>query len=172
MLESASLEDDEELQKAWAALMANAACPGSRVQPGFAHTLKQMTKDDVLFLESLFDSREDLAAEHILGRQRRPDEPWEFDDRSLLEVMQRAGLTKYASADYITLPLIRENLTRLGILEKVIRPNLVIRPVDRIHGPAKDEITDVENLELYALTTFGTAFIEVCRPPKTSARRQ
>lgn len=56
LLESASLEDDEFLQKTWAALLANAANPhcSVKVEPSFVDIMRQVTTNQVRILNALF----------------------------------------------------------------------------------------------------------------------
>lgn len=52
-----SVEDDENLQDMWAALLANAASPenADKVRPGFIATLKQMSPDEAGALDWIYD---------------------------------------------------------------------------------------------------------------------
>lgn len=58
ILESASIEDDEDLHARWAALLANAAAAPSSVHPSFIEILRQLTPDDAHLLDKLYDSCE------------------------------------------------------------------------------------------------------------------
>jgi hypothetical protein len=54
LLDGASLEDSEDMQKMWAALLANAASPeNERVRPGFISTLRQLSTDEAETLQRL-----------------------------------------------------------------------------------------------------------------------
>lgn len=52
IFEGMSMEDDENLSKMWASLLANAASPenAQKVRPGFIATLKQMAPDEAALL--------------------------------------------------------------------------------------------------------------------------
>ncbi|HUA68649.1 MAG TPA: Abi-alpha family protein, partial [Candidatus Saccharimonadales bacterium] len=54
LLESASLEDDETLQKVWARLIANSTDPNFRESshPGYVEIIKQMSPDEAIILDS------------------------------------------------------------------------------------------------------------------------
>ena len=57
LLEGASLEEDENLNDMWAALLANAASPhnATKVRAGFVETLKQMSPDEGALLNCFLD---------------------------------------------------------------------------------------------------------------------
>ena len=57
ILQEASLEDDEDLHTMWAALLANAASPNGneRVRVGFVAVLQQLSRDEALLLNWIFD---------------------------------------------------------------------------------------------------------------------
>lgn len=56
ILDSASLEDDEDLHQRWVALLTNAASDGSKVLPYFPDFLKQLTSEDAQFLDRTYDT--------------------------------------------------------------------------------------------------------------------
>ena len=50
VLETASIEDDDEMQTRWAALLANEATNVGTVQPSYIDILKQLAPDDARLL--------------------------------------------------------------------------------------------------------------------------
>lgn len=55
-----SVEEDEDLQTMWAALLANAASPENpgRVNPGFAAILTKMSRDEAVLMNWIYDAVE------------------------------------------------------------------------------------------------------------------
>lgn len=58
LLQSASLEEDDDLQKRWAALLANAATEGrgSTILPASVEVLRQLTPAHVLILDWIYEN--------------------------------------------------------------------------------------------------------------------
>ena len=56
LLNSASLEEDEGLHDAWAALLANAAVDAGAFQPSFPEVLRQLSSRDAMLLKALVDT--------------------------------------------------------------------------------------------------------------------
>ena len=154
------------------------------VLPAFAHILKQLGKDDVLFLEALFDTATERTLQRILGKKTsglRP--PSEFTYDELLNTFKKAGLSQdhgdfkelsladkgayglRLEVDAADLSIVMSNVTRLGLIEREEYPRLLYRKADYAHGPAKDGLSDVETVQSYSFTNFGIRFVTVCRPP-------
>ena len=55
VLEAASIEDDDDMQTRWAALLANEATNVGSVHPSFIDILKQLAPDDARLLDRLCD---------------------------------------------------------------------------------------------------------------------
>ena len=57
LLSSANLENDDSMQRRWAALLANAALPetGTTIEPGFIQILSHLSPFDARFLDACFD---------------------------------------------------------------------------------------------------------------------
>jgi Abortive infection alpha len=58
ILENASVEDDEDVQSRWAALLANAAADTVDVHPSYIEILRQFTPQDAVLLDKLHDACE------------------------------------------------------------------------------------------------------------------
>jgi hypothetical protein len=69
LLESASLQEDDELQERWANLLANAADPrkGSPVTPAFIAILKDLSPREVKFLDALFKAAKGVKLQMSLA---------------------------------------------------------------------------------------------------------
>jgi len=78
LLEGASLEENEQLDDMWAALLANAASSvhAERVRPGFIATLKQMSPDEEALFLAIAQSYADMKV---------------FDDNHLMNVYASIG---------------------------------------------------------------------------------
>jgi hypothetical protein len=143
IIESASLEEDNELQDRWAALLANASSQPEGIHPSFVDVLRQLTSMDVLVLDVMFDLLpEDKKAERDLN-----------DGQLLEEMAARLGWGKMDTpkAYWTMKEKLREsrassNLGRLGLL--------VVEGVDPEQSPC------------YTLTKYGEAFCAACRAPK------
>ena len=57
LLESAALEEEDDLSSKWAALLANAATPDSPVDiyPSFPHILSQLSPREARVLDGIYD---------------------------------------------------------------------------------------------------------------------
>lgn len=142
LVESASLEEDNELQDRWAALLANASAHLEEIHPSFVDIMRQLSSMDVLVLDILFD---------LLPKSKKEDR--EVNDGRLLEELSvRLQLreiadpqTFWAMKDRLRESLAASSLGRLGLL--------VVEGVDPEHKPS------------YALTEFGESFCKACRAP-------
>lgn len=57
LLEGAAMEEEENLQDKWAALLANTVCENSQVNTTlYSHILSQLTQEDADFFEFIFNS--------------------------------------------------------------------------------------------------------------------
>jgi Abortive infection alpha/Protein of unknown function (DUF2806) len=93
VFEAASIEDDDEMQTRWAALLANEATNVGSVHPSFVEILKQLAPDDARMLDRIVDWCE--------FRDTRTIQWWQFNPRN--EGQQK----EYESLD---------NLVRLGLV--------------------------------------------------------
>src|SRR5437764_1273630 len=91
MIEGASLQEDPELQKTWANLMANAADPRELklVSVGFHSALKELTGREVKFLDTLY-----FEASRRCHFETRDMDDVEFERDDLLRVYATAGLSR------------------------------------------------------------------------------
>lgn len=104
LLEECSLEDDENLQQKWAALLANTVSENSTVKTNiFTNTLKEMTVEDAEVFQAIFEhctistsTENGIKIEH----SRRAISPMSFDD-------------------YPDIDLIFDNLKRLRLIREI-----------------------------------------------------
>jgi predicted O-methyltransferase YrrM len=63
LIESASLEDDDELTERWAALLANAASGQQHVPPSFPNVLRELEPTQAQLLDRLYQATMSMAPE-------------------------------------------------------------------------------------------------------------
>jgi hypothetical protein len=141
VIESASLEEDNDLQDKWAALLANAATATQGIHPAYIEILKQLRSREVLVLELLFQKT-------TVPEQDRNVISEEFYI-TLAKTFGYADLPRTllaAKIDYaLDISGMIGNLTRLGLI--------LVESIQ--HGPT-----------YYKLTGFGTKFCWACKPPE------
>ncbi len=103
VLEAASIEDDDEMQTRWAALLANeATCVGS-VHPSFIEILKQLAPGDARLLDKIFDWCESQQTRTIQWWMAHPLSERQQRDNEALETLARLGLV-VANYDLVEQP--------------------------------------------------------------------
>jgi Abortive infection alpha len=130
LLQLASVQNDEELQAKWAALLENTANANDGVLPSFGQTLSQLTSDEAKFLDGLFALASKPKA--YLADCRPGMEPFDYvtlikvydpsinpgigpAERQLYEVKMSAD--QLANYDRLTrAELVIQDLVRLGII--------------------------------------------------------
>jgi hypothetical protein len=144
ILEAASVEDDDEMQTRWAALLSNEAINTGSVHPSFIDILKQMAPRDARFLDRLFDWHEahptsSLNWSHIY-------------DRSNPQQMERDGEAC-------------GNLVRLGLI--VTEYDLSSRDETHRYGGITAHIpTKPKLIERDTLSDVAIRFMKACRDPQ------
>jgi hypothetical protein len=144
VLESASIEDDDEMQTRWAALLANEAiCVGS-VHPSFIETLKQLAPDDARLLDRIFDS--------CKTRRTRTIE-WSV----VFPPGQRRQLDEEGF----------ENLVRLGLV--ALDYDLIEGGKQlKLLGSHAQVVSNPKLKEDYILSDVAVRFVEACREPHST----
>jgi hypothetical protein len=156
MVENASIEENNELQDRWAAMLANAAV-NRDVHPSFPEILKQLSEKEVAYLDACYEylegkrqvdeDRNSHGAESIRGYG-------ELDNQFLLDLGWCLDFTE--NDPQVVLRKLEETLRYSGLQNNVIRLGLMRAPSrDLNHG----------------LTDFGNAFVKVCRPPGRGNQR-
>lgn len=150
ILENASIEDDEELQSDWAALLANAAANASSVHPSFIEILRQLTPEDAQLLDKLYDS--------CVSKGTRRVTPWV--DTAYVKRERRVEAGENPIEPF-------QNLIRLGLIQDEYEIDDRPRAVDLKHtrfGSAKVPPSKLKSHD--ELTEFAMRFVLACRPPK------
>jgi len=156
MVENASVEEDDDLQDRWAAMLANAAIKRD-VHPSFPEILKQLNEKEVLYLDACYEYSE---GKHRVGRDKvtpaikRQERYRELDEEFFFRLGECLGVS---AEGYI---MLRNKATRMfpssGLEDNVIRLGLM-------HVSTKDL--------KHRLTHFGIAFVEACRRPSREDHR-
>jgi hypothetical protein len=147
ILDGASLEDDDDLQERWAALLANAATPDfdTEILPSFSDVLKQLTSAEARFLETVdAEVLEDDAA----GYASVQTAPGVF-----LHVGRLKGRLRKETLESVS-PVMLGNLQRLGLLTQLPKAEW---------GDGMTHSFGATNSMYFS--PFGKAFVRACRKP-------
>jgi len=178
LLQLASVQNDEELQTRWAALLENTVTTTDGILPSFGQTLSQLTSEEARFLDRLFafvSQPKGYLSEHRPGR-----EPMEYAalikvydpsintgvnpaERELFkEKMSEEQLKNY---DKLTqAELVIQDLERLGIITQTQRAE-----PDRYIGVGTTKIpagrSQIVLRSEYSFTQYGVSFVRAVTPP-------
>jgi hypothetical protein len=153
IIESGSIEGDEDLHSRWAALLANAARSGDSVHPSFIEVLRQLSPEDAQLLDKHHAS---------LSRYGREVTPW-GGPISMAELEKRTKAGENPEKSF-------QNLVRLGLIEIEYKFDNSRAIEMKIAGVGKAKVspsTDSHNV----FTDFAIEFVEACRAPKAAAIR-
>jgi hypothetical protein len=148
VLEAASIEDDDEMQTRWAALLANEAISVGSVHPSFIDILKQLAPGDARLLDRISDSCTSTNTHTIQW--------WMISPRSQPEQRERDQ----------------------GAIGNLVRLGLVVTDYDlvdtnrqlKIVGGHAQLLSTPKLKENDTLSDVAVRFVQVCRAPKQSAR--
>lgn len=150
MVENASIEEDNELQDRWAAMIANAALERD-VHPSFPEILKQLSEREVLYLDACYEFEE---SKRTLEKQKTIRG---FKKRKRYNELDHIFYTRVAEGLGISVKDTNEARTksdgiigRSGFDANVIRLGLMLEAVEGIR---------------HRLTGFGAGFVKACRAP-------
>lgn len=179
-VEYASMEENDDLQDRWAALLANSALQDSNCQvlPAFVDILRQVTPIDAQFFDLLFEGSVVAQLSHQAGL------PFPDKDRylaiavgathELFELHSKkfpipsqgmwwmtSGNQTRGSPAYSAFMLSLDNLVRLGLL---LGESPLAQFTDKPQPPPPNW-----NERIYYVTTLGYEFLKACRAPKRKA---
>jgi hypothetical protein len=155
VLDAASIEDDDDMQTRWAALIANEATKIGSVHPSFIEILRQMSPDDARLLDRLYD--------HCLARLTRVATPW-VESITLAEIDRRVGAGENPYTPF-------NNLVRLGLIETVYTidsKKVKIRTQGRSSKFGTSSKFEGKLDHHYELSDIAYLFVVACRAPKPS----
>lgn len=177
-IQAALLEDDETLQDAWAALLANAADPRRHVPVTsvFPTILKDLSSREVKYLDALYDHAQSPGFHGETVESV-------YTEEELMGVYVKAGLSRLPKlsplnfgeiaaggedlkADRMDFAFAHAMLIRLGLLRPMIETEpMDVTPLTR--GPHSDppRRLDVYVSMHYILTELAVKFIEACKSP-------
>jgi len=147
VLEAASIEDDDEMQTRWAALLANEATDVGSVHPSYLDVLRQLAPADARLLDKLCDwckrnnnRRQLFSGDYIHGK-----------DRDIDEILKSGGNSL-------------DNLVRLGLVQTEYN-------LDQQYSEEGRIPLDLQSW--WFLTDFAVRFVSACRAPavRTSDER-
>jgi len=156
-LQGAALEENPELQAAWANLIANAADPRyeDKVLPSFVVMLKELSPQGAVLLKILYED----------ASKRRPKRMVEGTRYSLLQIQtlfdkaQRARQTSPPGLKQGGAAVITEVSIMIGVLKRMCI--LQDRSVQNLVNEAFRE----KFVGQVSITTLGKAFFAACQPP-------
>jgi len=151
ILQAASLEDDEDLQSHWAALLVNAGIDSNSVHPSFIEILRQLTSEDARLLDKLYDS--------CLSKRTRKVTPW-VDSITYAERESREEAGENPTEPF-------QNLVRLGLIQteyEIDKRSSVVNLKQTRFGSAKVPPSKLESHD--RLTKFAFRFVQACRAPQ------
>jgi len=153
IIENGSREDDDDLHTRWAALLANTIVHPNGVHPAFAEILKQLTSEDVKFLDKLVPYPEIARMRYAIA-----DCPSRsFADLYAFWYNRGGAIRPEKDDDSFRCSFLRarlENLDRLGLMRCVENPD--------------ESAEDLEKYETerFRLTHFALEFVYACTVPK------
>lgn len=159
-LESASLEDDPELQSMWAYLLANSSSLNRTTI--FINLLKELNSADAKFLQFCFNKVKNISR----------DDNFRFN-------LSKVDIQKTLEINNVEFMIILDNLNRLGLIQKPIIPKTApspfIPPSTGIRFDGQNDSQDAlvkyldDEAELFGiaeskiqLTTLGFELLKVC----------
>jgi hypothetical protein len=142
ILDAASIEDDDEMQTRWAALLANEATNSGVVHPSYIEILRQLAPGDAQLLDRLCDWCERHKIHRITNRYSIPINE---RDREMVAILESCGTSL-------------ENLIRLGLIQSGYNmPN---------RGYETNVPSDLDSW--YEVSEFALRFVRACRAPADS----
>lgn len=144
-----SLEDDEDLRRCWAALLANAASEPGIVRTAFASILIELSVSDAKALEAMYEDSMDTEL-HRYGQVGSGP----YGKPSPLMFGHDVSVLPKASDE---VGAIYDNLCRVRLLEAA--------PYDATPSGYKDSMA-AQLRRSFHRTSLGWAFVKAVRPPK------
>jgi hypothetical protein len=160
MLEAASLEEDTDLQRIWANLLANAADPRATgaVLPSFPVILRELTFNDAHFLNKFYEMG--YWSHDPDPRTARKAKALWFPPQHLMAYYwhEAIGTESFEVLEqYLQVTL--DTLERSGLVTKRYLPPSTLTAVEAHIPPVEFG---------YEITNLGLMFISACRPPQKS----
>jgi hypothetical protein len=149
VLQAASIEDDDDMQSRWAALIANEAIDVGTVHPSFIEILRQLAPQDARLLDSIYD--------HCIAMRTKTAKPW-VGSVTMAERDKRRQAGENPEESFTT-------LVRLGLVQPTYKLTDGKKQLKIVGGQAqvfKDQKLKGE----YELSDVAFKFVAACRAPK------
>ena len=161
LLESASLQEDEYLQDAWAKLLANAATGG--VPPSYVAILREFGRREVVFLQTLWNGAQ-VNNPTLVFKPNTVRNYYSLD--RLQENFRQAGLSREPEKDTI-----RVNQSATNQQDDVSPDGRVLQEIVDLLRRAGTiaQITAGSPPDSYFVTALGWGFLSACQSPKSKA---
>ncbi|MGC2742830.1 MAG: Abi-alpha family protein [Candidatus Angelobacter sp.] len=153
IVDKASLEEDDDLQELWAQLLANAANPkhDALISTAFPDILKQISKEEAIFLEDLYLHGKSAASTYVMVREPA-NSP-----------VSKAVLSSSSGRPAVSL-VHQDNLTRLGLIKLI-----EVEPLPGFSKRLTESLmSGYRQGQQWTLTALGSAFVKAC----TNAKKQ
>jgi hypothetical protein len=162
ILDTCSVEDNDDLQERWAGLLASASQEGDSLSPSFTETLKQLTPAEAKHYDHVF-------AEAVKYRGRIPTTSdaiphWAFT--------KAGGAPRRACETYERLGLIRRDYSvKIDSHRTTIEydPKDIEETINNIDSAFDDIDADVEFC--YCFTVYSLEFLKACRGPRPTGKQ-
>jgi hypothetical protein len=141
ILDAASIEDDDEMQTRWAALLANEATEIGLVHPSYIDILRQLAPSDTRLLDKVCDWCEQHKTHRITTGY---SVPLSESDLEMDTILKSHGNSL-------------ENLVRLGLIKS---------EYEMTDPSFFRDVSDLESW--YELSQFALRFVHACRAPADS----
>lgn len=149
--EAASIEDDDDMQTRWAALIANEATTVGSVHPSFIEILRQLAPQDAQLLDKLYDN--------CIAKRTATATPW-VGSVNIVERQRRMDAGENPEEAFY-------NLVRSGLVQatyKLVGGKKQLKFL----GNHAQFVKDPELKEEYELSEVAFKFVLACRAPKPS----
>lgn len=142
ILENASIEEDDQLQDCWAALLANNAS-GRYIEVIFPEILHQLSAADAILLQMCFHE--------TFNHYNRMSPPWHQPVTTIITAWEYRFRQNGNSPDFPVSDLSLDNLLRLGLLSRT-------------------STGDPHHSDDYRLTHLGYQFMGACEDPSVTSK--
>lgn len=151
VLQAASIEDDDDMQSRWAALIANEAVDVGSVHPSFIEILRQLAPQDARLLDMIYDYW--VSPKRDSGKNIY--RPWIYDVTWAGNVYWDEHEEERRAAEDAF-----DSLLRLGLVQQEYKL------INRYDTGSNVQAYDLKLKEEYGLSEVSVRFVAACRAPK------
>lgn len=170
IIESASVEESDELQDRWANLLAHAADPDQveTVSISFTTTLRELTPRQVKYLDALYDRAQQRATREM----KNGVEGISFGYLDFISVFTDAGLSRYPSHQHFTQvewerdDVKADNRERGIAIDMFVRHRIMEEVYEIPPNRQGSRSWEPEIDSGFQFTVLGAQFVVACREPK------